>query len=155
MSYLKALGLGIVAGMRSMTPPALLAHELHRTGSRNLDGTPLQFLATPQAAAVTPILAVSEIIADKTPWIPDRISPPGLIARSVSGALVGAALCSGDEDQPLVGAVLGSVSALAAAFAAYHLRKRLGEEGIPDPVLAVLEDALAVGGGLLILRRDH
>lgn len=155
MSYLKALGLGIVAGMRSMTPPALIAHELRRTGSRELDESPLRFLTTAQAAEVTRILAAGEIMADKTPWIPDRISPPGLVGRGVSGALAGAALCSGDgNEEPVVGAVVGAAAALASAFAAYHLRKRLGEAGIPDPVLAAAEDVLAVGGGLLILRAE-
>jgi uncharacterized membrane protein len=160
MSYLKAIGMGVVAGMRSMTAPALVSHELNRTRSRKLERTPLAFLASPEAAAVTQFLALGEIAADKTPWIPDRISPPALIARGLSGALAGAAVCCGDEEPPeagaAIGAVIGAASALASAFTMYHLRKRLGEElRVPDPFLGALEDAVAVGGGLLVLRSDE
>ena len=35
------------------------------------------------------------------------------------------------------------------AFAGYHMRKRLSRE-MPDLGAAVLEDALAIGGGILI-----
>ena len=155
MSYLKAIGMGVVAGMRSMTAPALVSHELNRTHSRELDDTPLAFLATPAAETVTRFLAQGERAADKTPWIPDRISPLGLTARGVSGALAGAALCSGDGYLPEAGAAMGAVGALVSAFAMYHLRKRLGEAlRVPDPLLGALEDAVAVGGGLLILRAE-
>ena len=36
------------------------------------------------------------------------------------------------------------------AFAGYHMRKRLSRE-LPDLGAAVLEDALAIGGGILII----
>jgi uncharacterized membrane protein len=47
------------------------------------------------------------------------------------------------------GAVLGGAGAIAGAFAGYHMRKRLSRE-MPDLGAAVLEDALAIGGGILI-----
>jgi uncharacterized membrane protein len=138
-----------------MTAPALVSHELNRTQSRELNDTPLAFLATPAAEAVTRLLAQGERAADKTPWIPDRISPVGLIGRGVSGALVGAALCFGNGELPEAGAAFGAASALVSAFAMYHLRKRLGEAlRVPDPLLGALEDAVAVGGGMLILRAE-
>jgi uncharacterized membrane protein len=156
MSYLKAAGLGVVAGMRSMTAPALISHELARTHDASVEQSSLRFLCTSEAAAAFKVLAAGEVAADKTPWIPDRTSPVGLIGRGLSGALVGAALCTGNECLPEAGAAIGALSALAAAFAAYHLRKRLGRElRVPDPVIGVLEDAAAAGFGLLILRSGN
>ncbi len=45
--------------------------------------------------------------------------------------------------------MLGGLGAIAKAFAGYHMRKRLSR-GMPDLKAAVLEDTLAIGGGVLI-----
>jgi uncharacterized membrane protein len=57
--------------------------------------------------------------------------------------------------QPLaIGAVLGAVGGIAGAFAGYEVRTRLVKAlGVPDFVIAVLEDAVAIGGGLFMLSR--
>ena len=53
-----------------------------------------------------------------------------------------------------LGAVLGVAGAIAGAFAGYEVRKRLVRAlKIPDLVLALLEDTVAIGGGLLIVSR--
>ena len=50
------------------------------------------------------------------------------------------------------GAVLGGLGALAGSFAFYHLRYFLThEKGLPDPVVALAEDALAIGLGLWVV----
>jgi uncharacterized membrane protein len=41
------------------------------------------------------------------------------------------------------------LGAIAGAFAGYHARKRLSRN-MPDLGVAVLEDAFAIGGGVLI-----
>ena len=41
-------------------------------------------------------------------------------------------------------------TAIAGAFAGYHMRKRLSRDK-PNLGVAVLEDALAIGGGILIV----
>ena len=46
------------------------------------------------------------------------------------------------------------VGAIADAFAGYEVRKRLVRAlKVPDFVIALLEDAVAIGGGLLIVSR--
>jgi uncharacterized membrane protein len=53
-------------------------------------------------------------------------------------------------ERPLTeGAVLGGVGAIAGAFAGYYTRKRLSRD-MPNLGVAVLEDAVAIGGGILI-----
>jgi uncharacterized membrane protein len=48
------------------------------------------------------------------------------------------------------GALLGGVGAIAGAFAGYYARKRLSGN-TPSLGVAVLEDALAIGGGIIIV----
>jgi len=74
----------------------------------------------------------------------------------VSGAVCGATIY-GVVKQPLKeGAVLGGLGAIAGAFAGYHMRKRLSRN-LPELGVAVLEDALAIGGGILVaaLAKKH
>src|SRR5438128_1957274 len=71
------------------------------------------------------VLAAGELVADKLPWIPDRTSPVALVGRAFTGAVSGMDVAQRDGGRPEAGAVLGAVSAVAASFAAYHLRREL------------------------------
>jgi uncharacterized membrane protein len=134
-----------------MTAPAQVSHHLANTDSSALTGSPLAFMAKPEVAAGFTVLALGEMVADKLPIMPDRTEPPGLIGRALSGALVGAVLCAREKNCAWTGAVLGGASSVAATFAAYHLRKEIGELGAPDLLVAVGEDALAVSTGQCVL----
>jgi len=68
----------------------------------------------------------------------------------VSGAVCGATIY-GVAERPLAeGAVLGGGGALEGAFAGYYTRKKLSGD-MPNLGIAVLEDALAIGGGIIII----
>jgi hypothetical protein len=42
---------------------------------------------------------------------------------------------------------------VASAFAFFHIRRKAGKDlNVPDPVVAIAEDALVIGAGLTILR---
>src|SRR4051812_4406680 len=88
--YLRAAGLGAVAGLRAFSAPALLSRQLSRSDRK--EGV-TSLLGSPTVATVLGALAVGEIVADKMPWMPNRTDPPGLIARAGSGAFVGATIC--------------------------------------------------------------
>jgi len=141
-----AAGLGVVAGLRSMTAPALLAWAGHEGWTR----TP-RVLRQGRGVKVASALALGEIIADKTPYIPNRTEPASLAWRIASGALVGGALCGAKHKSVTAGAVAGGLGALAATYGAFHLRHRLSER-VPDRLVALGEDAIAVGGGALLMR---
>jgi len=96
-------------------------------------------------------LAVGEIIADKTPYVPNRTAPASLAWRIASGALVGGALCASKHKPAAIGMLAGGLGALAATYGAFHLRHRIAE-GMSDKLVAVAEDAIAVGGGALLIR---
>jgi len=68
--------------------------------------------------------------------------------------LSGAALCAAANQSLVVGAVLGGVGGVAGGFAGYSVRTRLVKAlNVPDTVVALLEDAVAIGGGFLLVSR--
>jgi uncharacterized membrane protein len=52
----------------------------------------------------------------------------------------------------MVCGLLGGVGGVAGAFAGYNYRRRLAAM-VPDLVLALFEDLVAVGGGLFLVSR--
>jgi uncharacterized membrane protein len=143
--------LGCVCGLRSMTAPAVIAWGAH-LGWLHLDGSWLALLANKISLVVFSLLAVGELIADKLPFIPGRTQAGPLGARIVFGAICGAALClSGGASLP-GGAILGAAGGVAGAFAGYNYRRLLSRGSkLPDLFIALLEDLVAVGGGLLLV----
>ena len=153
-AMLRAAGLGTVAGVRSMSAPALLSRKALRGAVPGIESTPFAALASPRVARALTLMAVGEAIADKFDFVPDRTSIPGLIGRAVSGAFVGAALFVSGGRRGTAGAALGLVSALAGSYPSYYLRTMSQEKlGAPHWALGLLEDALAQSVGLAALRR--
>ena len=136
-----------------MAGPALVSQKLSSETSNPLPTSTLSFMASPKTANVFKVLAGGELIGDKVPHGPDRISPPQLIARLASGATCGAALSEARGASVRVGALLGAAGALAGAFAFFHIRRYLNhEQDVPDPLLAVIEDALTYGVGWQVVK---
>lgn len=145
-----AAGFGIVAGMRSMSAPALLSRRLRHLPAYRVrrKGRAVRLLASRRTAAVLTALAAGEMVADKMPGVPARTDPPGLMGRAVMGALSGAAV-AGWRGGTAVGAMLvGGAAAVASAHLAYVLRRdAVRASGVPDPVVALAEDGLVVAAG--------
>ena len=141
-SLLAAAGLGAATGLRSMTGLALASRELTDRGAGKADGL-RQWLADDTVSTVLTGLAIAELVADKLPEIPDRVDPVPIAARGVIGAAVGAVAAG--EDYWAAGAAIGAVAAVASAWVGWAVRKEAGwATGLPDAVLAVLEDAAAI-----------
>jgi uncharacterized membrane protein len=148
-----AFAIGIVSGMRSLTGPAVTAWAAH-LGWLNLAGSRLAFMGSIAAAAIFTVLAVAELIADKLPSTPSRTAPVGLSARFFCGALSGACVGVSAGQSPEFAAILGAVGGVAGAFAGYQWRTGLVKAlKVPDFPIALLEDAVAIAGGLLIVSR--
>jgi uncharacterized membrane protein len=151
LTLVLAFALGIVAGLRSMTAPAAVAWA-SCFGWLHFDGTPLAFLGSAAARYVLGALMVGELIADKLPFTPSRTRPGPFISRIVSGALAGAALGAGSGNSLPAGAVVGALGAVAGTLGGYRARTGLVRRlGVPDFVVALAEDIVAVGGALLIV----
>ena len=149
--FVLALGIGIVAGLRSLTAPAVVAWGAH-LGWLNLHGSPLAFMGSTVAVAIFSVLAIGELIADKLPMMSKRTAPAPLIARIITGGLCGACVCVAAGQSLVAGAVLGGIGGIVGAFLGYGIRRRL-DLHIKDVVVAVCEDVVAVGLALFLVSR--
>jgi uncharacterized membrane protein len=139
-----ALGIGFVAGLRSVTAPAAVSWAACY-GWLDLQGTPLQFMGSWAAVAVFSFLAVAEYVADKLPRTPSRIRPGPLIGRILFGGLSGAALALSAQQSPAAGTVLGGIGAVIGAFTGYKVRTQLVPRlGVRDLAVALPEDLIAI-----------
>ncbi len=89
--FVLSLLLGVVAGLRAITPLAVVSWAAH-LGWLHLENTPLAFMGYAYTPYICSFLALGELINDKLPKTPSRKAPPGFAARIVMGAFGGAAL---------------------------------------------------------------
>jgi uncharacterized membrane protein len=148
-----ALGIGVVAGLRSLTAPAAVAWAAN-LGWLNLQDSPFAFMASAGAVAAFSLFAIGELIADKLPQIPKRTAAFGLGARILTGGFCGACLCSANKESLFIGVVLGAVGAVIGAFGGYEIRKRLAVKlNIRDTFIAISEDLIAIGLACFLVSR--
>ena len=155
--YLLCVVVGGVSGLRSLTGIAIVTIVAQRgwphLGWLHLGGTGLSFLGTPVAMYVFVVLAIGELLADKTSFVPPRIQAGPLGARFVLGALCAAALALAAGLPWIFPAALGGVAAVVGAYAGYWLRRSITSRGVKDLPIALLEDATAILLGLFAVSR--
>jgi len=150
--FVLAFLIGVIAGLRAMTAPAV-ASWAARLGWLHLESTPLAFLGYAATPYIISALAIGELINDKLPKTPSRKEPVPFGARIVTGAFCGAAL-GASSDALIGGLVAGAASAVAGTLGGYEFRARLVKAaGGNDLPIALLEDAIAVCGAFLICSR--
>jgi uncharacterized membrane protein len=143
--FVFALGIGFTAGLRALTPPAVVAWAAH-LGWLNLSNSPFAFMGSTIAVVIFSILAVFELIGDLRPQTPKRTAPIPLVARILTGAFCGVCLCAAGHQTLIVGAILGGVGGIIGAFAGYETRRRLVTAlDIKDIFVALLEDLVTIG----------
>jgi len=148
-----AFGIGVVAGLRSLTAPAVVAWAA-RSGWLDLSGTPFAFVAAPASVAILSLLALGELVADLLPAIPKRTALAPLLVRILSGAFCGACLFASAKQVLVIGAIAGAIGAVAGAFGGYEVRRRLVTQlRIPDLFVALSEDVIALGLAWLVVSR--
>jgi uncharacterized membrane protein len=150
--YVLAFLIGVVAGLRALTPLAAVSWAA-RLGWLHLENTWLAFFGFAATPYIVSVLAIGELINDKLPKTPSRKAPPGFIARIVTGALCGAAVGAASLS-PIGGLLAGVIGAVAGTLGGSEFRSRLVKAiGGNDLPIALLEDAIAVGGAFLIVSR--
>lgn len=127
--------LGIASGMRAQigvatvvrsVPPAALPRSLRRA-----------FVRRALTAG-----ALGELVADKLPSIPARTEPPGLAARALTGLASGVLVARTMGLAAKRAAVVGSLTAVPAAYGGLALRRYLTSR-LPAVAAAGVEDLLA------------
>jgi uncharacterized membrane protein len=145
--------IGVVAGLRTMTPLAAVSWAA-RLGWLHLEGTPLAFFGFSAAPYILSALAIGELINDKLPKTPSRKAPAPFAARVVIGALCGAAIGGPAQALP-IGVVAGALGGVAGTLGGYEFRSRLVKAtGGRDLPIALLEDAIAVGAAFWLVSRS-
>jgi uncharacterized membrane protein len=143
--------LGCVAGLRSLTAPALVCWAAH-LGWLHLAGSKFAFMNHSSVLIFFTLLALVELVIDKLPKTPARTAPIGLIARVVLGGLCGIAAGISLGMNPSIGALAAALGALVGAFSGYNLRHVLvSRTHLPDFTVALAEDMIAIVCGLLIV----
>jgi uncharacterized membrane protein len=147
-----AAGLGAVSGLRTLQALAWVSRDLSSRRLSRRAGRMERWLADPWVARGLRGAAAGELMVDKLPWTPDRIRPPALLGRAAAGAVVGSIAAGRERAAP--GAAVGAASAVAGAFISWSLRRALVRHtGVPDGVVAALEDAVAVSVARALVSR--
>jgi uncharacterized membrane protein len=151
-TYLWATLIGVIAGLRSMTAPAAVSWAA-RLGRLHLGGSLVAFLGYSATPYIFTVLALVELITDKLPRTPSRKTPGPFAARVLLGALAGAAI-GANVHNLIGGAAAGAVGAVIGTLGGYQFRRMLvlmiGGNDLP---VALLEDAIAIGGAIFIVTR--
>lgn len=146
---LLSLSIGIIAGLRSMTAPAAVswAARVHRL---NLDGTGLAFLGYTFTPWIVTFFALAELVSDQLPTTPSRTMALPFGTRILTGALSGAAI-GAPAGFLLPGLFAGAIGAVIGTLGGRAFRGWLATRFGSDPPAAFIEDAIAIGGALLIV----
>lgn len=145
--------LGFINGLRTLIPVAALCWGAHLHWF-SFAHTPFAFLGSAVSLWVFTVLAVGELIGDKLPKTPPRTRVFPFVARVVIGAAAAAALASVAGAPLAIGFSAGAVGALLGTPVGYLVRRALTvRAGISDLPIALLEDAITIGGAFFLVSR--
>jgi len=127
-SFEKAMKLAVLSGLKMSLGPAFLMASQRRP-ERNT-----------WAAA-----ALGEMVLDKVGFVPSRRSLPLLIPHAISGAWVARESMRADGVEDPLAFPMGAAVAAGVSTFAPMIRVAMSRIlGVPDPILGLLEDYLAV-----------
>jgi uncharacterized membrane protein len=142
--------IGAVSGGRSLTGLTAVALTTDPSALER----PWARLAGPVGRSLLTIGAVGELVADKLPQVPSRLSPPSLVARAVAAATAAAFLAARRGAEPtrvLLPAVTG---ALAGSLAGARWRAFADRRRWPSVPAALLEDVVVVGIAVAAVQQE-
>jgi uncharacterized membrane protein len=152
-SFKKALILGVISGMRT---GVTLHYTRCLVGKSETKTGLVRFFQKKSARPGLGLLGITELVFDKLPQAPDRTAKGGPVIKAGAAALCGAAIYQADGKKGITGALTGGLAALASTYAFCNLRKTVCKKtGIKDPVIGGLEDALAIAGGMALVKADR
>jgi uncharacterized membrane protein len=142
--WLAAITLGAVTGLRSISGVALISRQSPRIPHRRA-GDVARTLSRPAIGRMVRSAAAGELIADKLPSIPARVRPGPLLARIALGGVCGWWVGEASRGGRVHLGIVAASAAAVSAHAAYRARRWLTHSrGLPDGVIAVTEDVIAL-----------
>lgn len=143
-AYPAVVALGAVSGMRTMLAPSTISWAARRSG--------LEIDKNPTGWKTSLALTAGEMLADQIPFVANHAEGAFLIARAVSGATAGAAVCKAKHRSVALGALVGAAAAIGMTLGAYHLRKKAARRfRISERAIALAEDGIALAIGLVVV----
>jgi hypothetical protein len=125
---------GLGSSMRTFAGPAMLAAHGRITGK-------------PRIAVF--VAAAGELAMDKSAKATDRTDLPAVVGRTLAAAY------TGREIAAVPGATAAALSAVAGTYASWRVRRlAVAATGLPDPVVAIGEDFVAMGFAAIGTRPD-
>jgi uncharacterized membrane protein len=131
---LRAALLGTATGGRSASGLAALA----------LSRPPTGWLSRPWARRLSVGFALVELVADKAPATPSRLSPPALAGRVVAGVTGGAGLARRAGVSPVAPALVAAAAVVAGSVVGARWRGYAARRGLHPLAAALAEDAVVV-----------
>ena len=151
----RAAQLGIGTGIHSMTPIAAVTWGAESGKLVIPERSPFSYLANKKVSGVCLAVAVIEIVADKLPILPSRSSLLPLTSRMLLGGLSGGAVAAADEQPAALGIAIGAIAAAWCSYAATTGRTQLTDMGVPNAVVGLVEDLLAVSLALAAVLKQE
>lgn len=149
MLYLLALLIGVVAGLRAMMAPLAISVAAHFDWL-DLSGSFLAFLGYKWTPLILLVAAIGELIADQLPSTPSRKVPIQFGTRILMGAGTGGAI--GVAAGSLwIGAIIGAIGAIIGTLGGSAARAKMAAAFGKDRPAALIEDAVAIAGAILIV----
>ena len=148
-----AFGIGVVAGLRTFTAPAVTAWAAHLHWI-TVSGSHLAFMSSAWAVAIFSLGVAVESVIDQLPNTAARTTAPQLAGRIITGSLTGACVGIAGSAAAWPTLVVGAIGSLVGAFGAYHARAALVRAlHAPDFAIGIPEDLVAIGLGLFVVLR--
>ena len=156
MGYVLVLVLGILTGLRAMTPIAVLCWfaylpghipteaPLMLTGWRNFTS----YVISPILFSV---LAIGEYIGDKLPNTPSRTSPVGLAGRILFGVFIGVLIAPRVGGHHFLKGLTGGIGAVLGTYGGWWVRTRLSARIGKDWPVANLEDSFTIFASVMVM----
>jgi uncharacterized membrane protein len=147
--------IGFATGLRSLTPLAVICWAAH-AGWLQFAPSKLAFIGKWPTVTMLTLLAAAELLVDKLPQTPARTKAVGLTARVILGCVCAVLISVACSGHMVLAAIAGFIGAITGAFAGYHTRHVLVlRAGMPDFIVALTEDVIAIAGSLLIISHSN
>jgi len=141
-----AVLIGIVAGLRAMTAPAIVSLAAAYGFLGTVWGW-VGFMEKPWVSWLFTVLALGELVTDQLPSTPSRKVPIQFAARILMGGLAGATIGASSVSL-LYGLAAGVVGAVIGTFGGASARGALARAFGNDRPAAFIEDAIAIALGV-------
>jgi uncharacterized membrane protein len=149
--YALAYVLSSTAGVRAFVTLLAVSLAMH-WGLLPVPPHQFAWLASDGALAVLVAASILEVLGDKVPLLDHGLQAIHTVAKPIAGAVIaGAVVAPGNDPSSILLGVLGGANALAihGVSATARAASTASTGGLANPIVSVVEDALAIGGILL------